>query len=441
MRILHRARPSLMVLTTIVAGLATACGSSPAGPEVPDGEALRPAAHLVCDTPDDLRAAIDALEDDGTLNHGRATALRAKLDQAERWEARGRPDKAAEAYAELIDQLEDWVADGTLAEEDVEDLLHCADDVADGTDVEFATLSSGFAHTCGLTAAGDAYCWGFNLFGQLGDGTNIDSNVPVAVFDGLTFDAISAGGVHTCGLTPTGDAYCWGSNFDGELGDGGFPGRSNVPVAVFGGLFFDAISAGNTHTCGLTAPGDAYCWGNNVSRQLGDGTTNTESNVPVPVVDFGELTFDAISAGGGHTCGVTAAGDAYCWGSNFFGALGAGTITESNVPVAVLGDGLTFDAISAGGQHTCGVTAAGDAYCWGFNSFGELGDDTNTDSNVPVAVTVFDGLTFDPISTGWDHTCGLTPTGDAYCWGNNEFGQLGDGTNMDSNVPVPVASP
>jgi alpha-tubulin suppressor-like RCC1 family protein len=196
----------------------------------------------------------------------------------------------------------------------------------------FAAMSGGHWHTCGVTSSGSAYCWGHNLFGQLGDGTTTDRTTPVAVSGGLTFEAVSADNSHTCGVTSSGSAYCWGLNSAGKLGDGTTTRRYTTPVAVSGGLTFEAVSAGRYHTCGLTTGGSAYCWGDNGYGQLGDGTT-TDRTTPVAV--SGGLTFEAVSAGGGHTCGVTSSGSAYCWGSNFYGGLGDGTTNPSYIPVRV----------------------------------------------------------------------------------------------------------
>ena len=299
------------------------------------------------------------------------------------------------------------------------------------------SVSAGSRHSCGVTTTGAAYCWGRGVEGQLGDGTNAISNVPVAVSGGLTFQLVSSSdGAHSCGVTTAGAAYCWGANFAFQLGDG-TDASSNVPVAVSGGLTFQSVSLGGSHSCGVTTAGAAYCWGFNREGQLGDGTNTLFIIVPVAV--SGGLTFQSVSLGRFYSCGVTTAGKrAYCWGFNGDGELGDGTNTDSNVPVAVLG-GLTFQLVSAGSEYNCGVTTAGAAYCWGQNALGGLGDGTNTDSNVPVAV--LGGLTFQSVSVGVGHSCGVTTDGPAYCWGWNGNGTLGDGTNTDSNVPVGVDPP
>src|SRR5216683_3309672 len=247
----------------------------------------------------------------------------------------------------------------------------------------------------------------------------------------LTFAAVSAGSSHTCGVTTGGAAYCWGWNGAGQLGDGTTTNRA-VPGTVLGGLTFATLTAGLNHSCGVTTAGAAYCWGQNSHGQLGDGTT-TGRNSPVAVV--GALVFAAVSAGGYHTCGLTTAHAAYCWGQNTGGQLGDGTTTDGTSPVPVLG-GLSFAAVGAGGGHTCGMTTGGAAYCWGGNSSGQLGDGTTTNDSIPVAV--LGGLSFAAVITGGGHTCGVTTGAAAYCWGGNSSGHPGDGTTTNRRAPVAV---
>ena len=305
---------------------------------------------------------------------------------------------------------------------------------------QFVDAAAGGGHACGLTAAGRAYCWGGNTRGQLGDGTNTESNVPVAVSGGLTFIEITGGGSHTCAISTALAAYCWGNDVWGQLGNGTTV-SSNVPVLVSGAGLFSTIDAGNLHTCAVLTTGQGYCWGRNVEGQLGDGT-NIRSLVPVPVA--GQLVFAEISAstfsasGRGHTCGLTSADVGYCWGDNTSGQLGDATNTASNVPVAVSG-GLTVEDISANNETTCtttSMTSGGVGYCWGNNADGQLGNGTTTNSNVPVVVS--GGIVFDGAATGGNFACAATVLGTAYCWGRNLSGQLGDGTTTASLVPVQV---
>jgi len=262
----------------------------------------------------------------------------------------------------------------------------------------------------------------------------------LAVGGGVAFTRLTAGGAHSCGLTSDGAAYCWGANATGQLGDNSMTARG-LPVPVAGALKFASIDAGAEHTCGLTTDAVAYCWGRNDRGQLGDGTT-THRTVPTKV--SGSFSFTFITAGGfrlGQTCALIAAGAAYCWGDNELGQLGIGSmdIVPHPVPVPVLGN-VTFVELSAGlGRHTCGRTVAGVAYCWGENSFGALGDGSTSHRTTPTQVA--GGITFAQLAPGGfiGHTCALATDGVAYCWGDNEVGAIGDGTTDDRFVPTRVA--
>jgi alpha-tubulin suppressor-like RCC1 family protein len=314
--------------------------------------------------------------------------------------------------------------------------------------VSFASVSVGASRSCGITAAGAAYCWVSNGYGELGIGTTDpeSSTIPLPVAGGLSFASVSAGSSHSCGITAAGAAYCWGSNSYGQLGVGTMTGPetcprsdipeiapcSTLPVAVVGGLTFASVSAGETHTCGVTAAGAAYCWGWAYGA-LGDGSETSQSS---PVLVAGGLSFASVSAAAYHTCGITVAGAAYCWGKNQFGGLGDGTTDARSTPVPVVG-GLSFASLSAGEHYTCGVTVAEATYCWGINFFGQVGNGNLEPQLMPVSVAGH--LSFVSVSAAQTHTCGITTAGTAYCWGFNENGQLGDGTTTQRLTPVLVA--
>jgi alpha-tubulin suppressor-like RCC1 family protein len=201
--------------------------------------------------------------------------------------------------------------------------------------------------------------------------------------------------------------------------------RASTPLAV-----------GGDHACALTSAGGATCWGRNVEGELGNGST-TDSSVPVPVNGLGSGVA-SISAGYWTSCAVTSAGAALCWGLNGDGALGNNSTVSSSVPVGVWGLGSGVAAISVGLDYACAVTSAGAARCWGANNEGELGNGSTTGSLAPVGVSTLSAGVV-AISAGNDHTCALLSGGGVQCWGDNPWGQLGNGTTTRSTVPVAVS--
>jgi len=249
-----------------------------------------------------------------------------------------------------------------------------------------------------------------------------------------TFGTVTGGFQHTCGLLGSGAAYCWGFNGSFQLGTGAANDRDTLPRLVAGGLEFARIDAGEGHTCGITPAGAAYCWGSGSN----DGALGSDTAylTPLPVPVDGGLKFKAITLGRTHTCALTTAGVAYCWGNNDFGKLGADTTGLGvRTPVPVVG-GHTFTAIAAGDYHTCAIAVGGAAYCWGANDFGALGTGDSAYHSTPTAVA--GGHLFKAIDGGNVHTCGLTTGGDVYCWGSGDWGQLGNGARTDQPAPVKI---
>ncbi|MBN2116321.1 MAG: hypothetical protein JW730_07115 [Anaerolineales bacterium] len=300
-----------------------------------------------------------------------------------------------------------------------------------------ATIVTRYLHTCALTSSGGAKCWSINGNGQLGDGTNTSRTTPVNV-SGLTSGvaSIATGQYHTCAVTTSGGAKCWGLNGEGQLGQGAVSQGSNTPLNVSGLTSrVTTIVTGSNHSCALTSSGGVKCWGKNANGQVGDGTTTLRA-APVNVNGL-TSGVTAIAAGNNHTCAVTSAGGVKCWGINSSGQLGDSTTTQRLTPVDVseLSDVV---AISAGDSHTCALTTSGGIKCWGSNGSGRLGDGTYTNSSTPVDVS---GLTsgVSVVSAGGSHTCAVMSDGIAKCWGNNYYGQLGDGTKTYHNTPVDVS--
>ena len=251
--------------------------------------------------------------------------------------------------------------------------------VAVVTETPFSLLVAGLSHTCGLDGRGLASCWGRGLNGQLGDGSRTDRTRPTPVSGALSLENMSAGWNHTCALTSSGRAYCWGLNGDGQLGDGSRVDRL-VPTRVPG--TFNALAAGAGHTCGISG-NTLLCWGDNGSGQLGDGSTAGRL-APAPVLGLPSPP-SALVAGAVHTCALLTDGAAYCWGQNLHGQLGNGSTENSPLPEPVAG-GLRFVTLYAGGGVTCGFLRDGSEYCWGMNQGGQLGDGTRTNRSSPVRV-------------------------------------------------------
>ncbi len=306
--------------------------------------------------------------------------------------------------------------------------------VAVSTATTFTSVSTGGFHSCGVAVTtGNSYCWGWNGFGQVGDATALDGVAPVPV-PGVpqTATIVTTGHEHTCALITGGTVYCWGQNSSGQLGDGTYIDRTNA-ASVSSFADFQTISGGADHSCGLRAGNLIYCWGDGSFGQLGNGTTTSTST---PTLVGGPGGYATVSTGDDHTCALTTTGVAYCWGTNPDGRVGNNTTLQQDSPVPVSG-GLTFSKISAGGMLSCGVTTAGAAYCWGDNSSGGLGNSSTINSSVPVRVS--GTQVWSAVSAGLDYACGLTTSNTVYCWGNNADGELGIGSSSSSNVPALVS--
>ena len=327
----------------------------------------------------------------------------------------------------------------------------------------FARIGVGYGYSCALAAGGASWCWGGNISGQLGDGTTTDRAIPGLVGGGHSFTSLSLSYALACGSVGSGDVYCWGSG--GRLGTdlGGLGGPapatcggyyatpwlcSTSPVKVTGSIALSAPRTGDWYGCALASGGAAHCWGWNQFYQLGDGTRNN-AFTPVPV--SGGISFAALETGAVHTCGLDGAGTAYCWGgwAFNFGQLGNGTFAPAPTPSMVSG-GRVFRLIrpAVGNNifsHTCALDGNDEAWCWGANSYGQLAG-TALDvcssgtpfpcSSTPIRSAV--GKTFADVSTGSEATCGLTRTREAWCWGLNYFGQLGNGTTLPTSIPTRV---
>lgn len=313
-------------------------------------------------------------------------------------------------------------------------------------------LSAGGMHTCARYHDGMVKCFGDNSYGQTGNELSAMENIqriPLTM-DNLPSPVmqISAGYFHTCVVTELQEAYCSGINLYGQIGDGSFQNRFTLTLVKNLPREVKQIVAGTFHTCALVSlKNELYCWGSNQFGQLGVQGSD-KSSIPLKVMEG----VQGVALGLNHTCAIKA-GRVFCWGSNQFKQLGAQSRTEmtksSISSQSVTAQSVTVmtvehnpldsvEQITAGDHHTCALKK-GKIFCWGLNQFGQLGNNTlNTTGRAELA---FLNVPAKMISAKQDFTCALTNEKEVYCWGNNQFGQLGNGLNENSLIPLPLQDP
>ena len=304
----------------------------------------------------------------------------------------------------------------------------------------FVEIADG-THTCAIDDAGAAWCWGDNKYGQIGGEPVVSGRTftsPTRVLGGHVFVQISVGAYHTCAVDDAGAAWCWGADESGQSGQGEPHGANHAaPSRVVGGIRFDSIAAGLEATCGLAAGGQAYCWGRGSYGILGNVTTPQIAAGPTPVLQAGH-PYVALSLTNSHVCAVDTDGDAWCWGQNGYGQVGEGVGVSAMqaIPVRV-SPAAHFATVSAGTYESCALDEGGAAWCWGENDEGALGDGTHESSSIPVLVA--GGHHFTALASGSE--CALTDGDEAYCWGRNVLTTLPSGAAVragSSSVPIPV---
>ena len=338
-------------------------------------------------------------------------------------------------------------------------------------------IATGGSHSCGLNSNGNVHCWGIGATGNLGNDGTSTSDHPVLVVDG-DGSSTALGGIvqvssvaaHTCAVNSSGNVYCWGYGTFRQLGDGG-SSDSDHPVAVIDGSgsttplgSIAQVAAGEFHTCALDLSGEVWCWGQETFGALGNnlGSFNTFSgnsfkSYPVKVV-AGDGETNALSnivqitAGDQVTCALSDEGEVYCWGEGGDGRLGDGTNTDRSYPAKVIaGSGETdplsnIVQIAAYDDHVCALSESGEVYCWGDNTDGQLGNDqsgASNDKNYPVKVVDGDGSStalagISSIAVGADHSCAIKNDGELLCWGNEQYGRLGNNVATDTTKDHPV---
>ncbi len=321
-----------------------------------------------------------------------------------------------------------------------------------GSENDWVTVAAGRAHSCGIRDDGTGaslWCWGKNYFGQLGDGSMEDKNVPTQVSSESDWVAVAAGEEHSCGVRDDGAGptfWCWGYNEDGQLG-GPSTGNKNDPSQSGDENDWVTLATGQIHNCGIRSDDTGstlWCWGENFNGQLGDKSTE---NRDVPTRVGTDTDWVTVATGSAHSCGIRNDGTGaslWCWGENLSGQLGDESLAWREVEPRQVDRENDWVTVAAGYRHTCGIRDHGTGstlWCWGQNSDGQLGDGSTRNKEVPTQVGIEnDWVT---VIAGLYHSCGLRNDGTGetlWCWGQNSYGQLGDGSREDRNVPTQVGT-
>ncbi|QVK16776.1 DUF5011 domain-containing protein [Mycoplasmatota bacterium] len=328
-------------------------------------------------------------------------------------------------------------------------------------------LSLGCHHSSAITSEGKIFTWGRNNDSQLGDGTTTNKSTPTEITSNFndvvvekiylpiseTIQKLSLGTYHSLAITSEGRIFTWGFNDYGQLGDGTTTAR-NTPTEITGnfnlgeGETITEVSLGYSNTSVITSEGRIFTWGCNNTSQLGDGTT-TARYTPTEITSHFYLgdgeTITKVSLGKYHSSAITSEGRIFTWGNNYYGQLGDGTTTARYTPTEItshfnLGEGETITEVILGCTHSSAITSEGRIFTWGNNNYGQLGDGTTTNKSIPTEITIGVGETITEVSLGYSHSSAITSEGRIFTWGMNYYGQLGDGTSIDKNIPIEITS-
>ncbi len=305
-------------------------------------------------------------------------------------------------------------------------------------------VAVGTSATAGATPTPVLEGWGYNAFGQLGNGTTNSSSTPVttALPGGVTATALATGGYHTLAIGSDGNLYAWGDNGFGQLGDGTTNSTSSPEeITLPGGVQPTEIAAGIYDSFAVGSDGRVYAWGDNSLAELGNGTTTT-ATTPVAVSLPAGLTFHGLAAGNYTTFAIGSNGTLYGWGYNDKGQLGDNTVTTPLSPITVsLPAGVQAADVAAGLHSALAVSTTGQVYAWGGNDYGQLGDGTTNASEKPKAITLAAGVTGTKVASALYTSLAIGSNGKVYAWGYNADGEVGDGTTVNRTSPKAITLP
>jgi alpha-tubulin suppressor-like RCC1 family protein len=299
--------------------------------------------------------------------------------------------------------------------------------------VIWSKIASGHYHTLAVKSDGTLWAWGYNGYGQLGDGTTSSRTSPVQIGINTNWSKIACGYGHTIAIKKDGTLWAWGINYNGELGDGTTTTRTS-PVQIGTGTSWTQVVCGSSHTIAIKSDGTLWAWGYNGNGQLGDGTTTTRTS---PVQIGTGTSWTQVVCGSSHTIAFKSDGTLWAWGYNGYGQLGDGTTTDKTSPTQI-GTGTNWSQADCGSYHTIAIKSDGTLWAWGYNYYGQLGDGTTTSKTSPVQIGT--GTNWSKIACGYYHTTAIKSDGTLWAWGNNYYGQLGDGTTTDKTSPVQIGT-
>ncbi len=323
-------------------------------------------------------------------------------------------------------------------------------------------ISLGFGHTAVIKPEGSVFIWGENSNYALGDGTDVNKNTPQNITSRFLLSGnekvtqISTGGEHSSALTSKGRVFMWGLNHNFQLGIGTFNPQSTpldltLSFPISNNDKIKHISLGYDHSSALSNLGRLFVWGSNTDGKLGDGTFSSERTTPHEITTFFPLNntdkLSSVKLGQYHSAGLSESGRVFIWGLNYSGLLGDGTFTSRKTPTEItslfqLPNDDKIVQISLGELHSSALSSEGRVYTWGSNDYGQLGNGTNIDSNLPIEISnkfsLSNGEKISLLSLGAVHSSAITTSGRIFVWGSNEYSVLGDGTYINRNLPVEI---